>query len=657
MSEPKTTTGTDASTAQSRRRRIAAGAAFCLLLAIGFAALTPLYSRRLPKVAVSSVPPLNNRNPEPEAMPPTLSQSALLAQTTVGDIHLAACAVDRQIFHIVIAARDAPPGKPSPFVVETAPWSGATGVCSPSETILQTPAGALTLTTAGVLTLQDRNNHSLLSQGIVRRVPKGLELTFQHAPAHFYGSGNAGLGQSGGLLHTSGTSAVGNGYTRIPFVWSPGGSGVFIANNTIGVSWDDRHNRLRWLVPAKYIDLYLLVAPNPYAMLDAYARLTGRPPVPPAWTLGYLQSRWGYADAADVREKWNRFRALHIPVDAFLYDYDWFTDDWQFNLRTFPDPIRDLAEMHRMGLHFVGIRKPRVHGQNLEYARKRGWTLIGADLRFDLPAVQQWWSSQHVPLVRAGVDGWWNDEAETAYDEFFYMNIAERDSWRQATGKPFWSLNRAFAPGMQRLGAAVWTGDIPSTWQALQNQPGTLLNWSLCGMPWGGQDIGGFSGIPSSELYVRWMQEGALVPVMRAHGMRNSPRWPWSFGSAALSAARKAILLRQRLRPYLLACAQEASRTGAPIMRPLFFEFPNDPNTVDMEREWLIGRDLLAAPVLEPGGHSVVYLPAGHWRDFQTGERLSGPRWLRRTVSLDTIPIYVRASSHMDKALLAAVNI
>ena len=179
-----------------------------------------------------------------------------------------------------------------------------------------------------------------------------------------------------------------------------------------------------------------------------------------------------------------------------------------------------------MGLHFVGIRKPRVHRQNLEYARKRGWTLAEADLRFDLPGVQKWWSSQHIPLVRAGVDGWWNDDAETAYDEFFYMNIAERDSWRQTTGKPFWSLNRAFAPGMQRLGAAVWTGDIPSTWQALQNQPGTLLNWSLCGMPWCGQDIGGFSGTPSAELYVRWMQEGALVPIMRAHGDRNSPRWP-----------------------------------------------------------------------------------------------------------------------------------
>ena len=311
MNEPKITSDPDASSVQSRRRRIAAGAAFCLLLAIGFAVLAPLYSRHLLAIAVFDVPPLHDRNPEQEAMPPTLSQSAPLAQATAGDLHLAACAVDRQVFHIVIAAQNAPPGKSSPFVVETTPWIGATVVRSPSGTLLQTPAGALTLTTSGVLTLQDRSNHSLLSQGVVRRMPKGLELTFQHAPAHFYGSGNADRGQSGGLLHTSGTSAIGNGYTRIPFLWSPGGFGVFIANNIVRVSWDDKRNRLRWLVPATYIDLYLLVAPTPYALLDAYTRLTGRPPIPPAWTLGYLQSRWGYADAADVRDKWNRFRASY----------------------------------------------------------------------------------------------------------------------------------------------------------------------------------------------------------------------------------------------------------------------------------------------------------------------------------------------------------
>ena len=619
----------------------------CLGLFCAVAGLTAgLYLHHLSSIAASvtaatGAPFINSRHPEPNSLPPPVPTGQHTLHARTEGLRLDAEAVDPQIFHVVIAASDAQTGQISPFVVESGEGHGGRAAQRAKDSIL-TPAGRVSLTSYGQITLQDALGHVLLERGIVKHASKGLSLTFQHSPQRFYGSGNAGLGKSGGLVHTGGTSAVGNGWTRIPFVWTPDGFGVFVANNTASISWTDRSGQLRWTVPANYIDLYLIAAPKPYALLNAFTRLTGRPPVPPAWTFGYLQSRWGYADAADVRDKWDTFRRLHIPVDAFIYDYDWFTDDWQFNPKTFPTPAQDLAEMHRRGLHFVGIRKPRVHGANLDYARKNGWTLTGADLRFDLPGVQNWWAAHHAPLVREGVDGWWNDEAEHTYDQFFYMNVAERKGWPPDAGKPFWSLNRAFAPGMQRLGATAWTGDIPTSWDSLQNQPGTMLNWSLCGMPFVGQDIGGFSGTPSPELYVRWMQAGALTPLMRAHGIQNSPRWPWAFGPHALTAARSAILLRYRLRPYLLECARETSHTGTPLMRPLFFEFPNDPATYNMEHEWLIGRDLLAAPVLSPGGRSTVYLPRGRWREYGSGRTLTGPRWLRRTVSLETIPLYLR---------------
>lgn len=628
---------------QTKRRCVILWACLVLLCAAGAGwYLHHLSAAANSALAAAAAPLPDSRHPEPESLPPPPPQGPNTLHARAAGVRLDAEAVDPQVFHVVIAAPDTPTGAASPFVVETA----TLGTARQTNGTIVTPAGRLSLAPSGQIALWDARGRPLLRQGIARRGAKGLTLTFDcfssHSSQRFYGSGNAGLGKSGGLVHTGGVSAVGNGFTRIPFVWIPDGFGVFVANNTAGVAWTAQTGQITWQVPTNYIDLYLIAAPTPYALLDAYTRLTGRPPVPPDWTFGYLQSRWGYANAADVRDKWDKFQQLGIPVDAFIYDYDWFEGDWQFNPKTFPNPAADLAEMHRRGLHFVGIRKPRVHGANLDYARQNGWTLNGADLRFDLPAVQDWWAVQHKPLVEGGVDGWWNDEAEHTYDQFFYMNVAERKGWPTDAQKPFWSLNRAFAPGMQRLGATVWTGDIPTSWDALQNQPGTMLNWSLCGMPFVGQDIGGFSGTPSPEMYVRWMQAGALAPIMRAHGIQGSPRWPWAFGPQALTASRNAILLHYRLRPYLLECARETSRTGAPLMRPLFFEFPDDPKTYALEHEWLLGRDLLAAPVLAPGGRSAVYLPRGRWREYGTGRTLTGPCWLRRTLPLETIPLYLR---------------
>ena len=557
-----------------------------------------------------------------------------------------ASAVDPAIFHLVIrtspADKDA---KNSPFVIETSVWKARAGQDADGRW-LQIPAGRLLIRYENAIALTDARGRLLLWNGGYSRTQGAIQLYLGHGlNDRFYGAGNAGMNVAGALTHPSGTSVVANGVTRIPFLWTPGGYGILIANNESGVRWSDTNGVLTWTVPGAFLDCYIMLAPNGYGLLDAYTRLTGRPPLPPRWTLGYLQSRWGYKDAADVQDKWRQFRDRHIPVDAFIYDYDWFTDDWRFDPKTFPDPALSLAEMHRMGLRFVGIRKPRVHGPNWDEANANHWLLVGADLRFDLPNARAWWWSKHAPLARLGVDGWWNDEAEHSDDQFFGMAQAEWEGQRAMNDTRVWSLNRAFAPGMQRWGAAAWTGDIASTWTALQNQPGTLLNWSLAGMTFCGQDIGGFSGKPSPELYARWIEEGVFVPIMRAHGIFNSPRWPWAFGADVLAATKKAIELRYRLIPYLYTLGEQAHRLGTPLMRPLLLEFPNDPRAANTEDEWLVGDRLLAAPVLTPGGRRKVYLPAGRWYDFQTGKAVLGPQTLALQVPLDGIPVYVRAGS------------
>ena len=304
--------------------------------------------------------------------------------------------------------------------------------------------------------------------------------------------------------------------------------------------------------------------------------------------------------------------------------------------------------MRSLGLKFVGIRKPRITGGNLDYAKKQGWILsspLGTDLRFDLPVARYWWWSHHVALVKAGVAGWWNDESEQTADEFFQMTQTEWEGWRAMSDQRAWEINRAFAPGIQRFGAATWPGDIDSPWEPLGNQPGTLLNWSLAGMPYCGQDIGGFQSTPEPELYTRWIEEGVFVPVMRAHGTFNSPRWPWAFGDEAQAAMTKAIELRYRLIPYLYTFAAQTTATGVSLMRPLLLEFPQDEKTFNLEDEWLVGSRLLAAPILTKGGARRVYLPAGGWYDFNTNARIDGSQTLSVQAPLDVIPAYVRAGT------------
>ena len=576
------------------------------------------------------------------AAAPTISCTVGASQFTVS-----VTAVDPGTFHIVINQTGLPTPPASPFVVETTPYSGPNIVGSSGGYIVSTPAAVLTLTKTGDISLESSTGKRLTSLSPVIKPNDIISVALTHgADDRFYGAGNQSENVAGDLLHPSGNQIDSNGVTRIPYLWSTGGWSALVANDITGVSWNDIGGVLTWTVPAPSVDLYLSVGNDGYALLNAYSRLTGRAPIPPRWTFGYLQSRWGYSDSSDVQDKWNQFRERQIPVDAFIYDYDWFVNDWVLNSTTFP--AGSLDKMKAMNLHFVGIRKPRVNDANRDFANSQGWLIkapFGTDLRFDVPAAAAWWWSNQAPLVNAGVDGWWNDEAEQTPDEFFMMARTEYNGGRALNDRRPWSINRAFSPGMQRYGTAVWSGDIDSSWSALANQPGTLLNWGLAGMSYTGQDIGGFQSTPTPELYARWIEEGVFVPVMRAHGTHDSPRWPWAFGDDVLAATKKAIELRYRLIPYIYSFAAQTSVTGAPIIRPLFLEFPDDPKTFNLEDEWLLGSRLLAAPVLTQGGARSIYLPAGTWYDFNTGTAVSGGQSLQVVAPLDFIPSYVRSGS------------
>lgn len=493
----------------------------------------------------------------------------------------------------------------------------------------------------------------------------------RHEPIRVYGCGNS----VNSLEQSTVTTGVSNGRAVIPYYWAPAGYAVLALteNDNHPARWRGAANGdyLTWTFPGREGELDLMPAATLKEAAEAYARLTGSAPVPPRWTFGYLQSRWGWTNRAYIEETLKQFQNLKIPVDAFIYDFEWYTTnpdyslpedgmagfkDFGWNTNLFPDPVAQIRDYKSQGVHFVGIRKPRLGNRDsLAMARAKGWTLPvengenyhSRDLNFGNPQLREWYTGQSAGLLQAGIDGWWNDEGESTFTTYYYWNLTETEALaRYRPGMRSWTLNRAFSPGSQRLGTAAWTGDIQSSWEMLAETPGSLLNWSLGGMPYETCDIGGYKGNPTPELLSRWMEAGVFFPVMRSHSERiATPRFPWLYGSNALTAIRKALDLRYQLIPYYYSLAHETFQTGLPLMRPLLMEFPNDPRTANLSDQWMMGGSLLVAPMLQPGGKRSVYLPAGHWYEFGSNRLLKGKRAIAVAAGLDEIPVYVRAGS------------
>jgi alpha-glucosidase len=555
--------------------------------------------------------------------------------------------------------------------VEKAGWVG-----------IETKAGTLLLNPqSGEWTLQNAKGETLIPQHEIGGLNQAISATRPQievmlgwnpqTPITVYGGGNG----VAALEQTKGKTGVSNGEATLPYYWSKAGYAVLAvtADDNQPARWRGATNGeyVTWTFPGSRADLYLMPAASLKDAAGAYARLTGAAPVPPRWALGYLQSRWGWTNRPYIEDTLKHFHDLNLPVDAFIYDFEWYAlqpdyslpaqgqagfQDFGWNTNLFNEPAAQVKAYQDQGVRFVGIRKPRLgNDDSLVMLRAKHWNMPVAhgekfqarDMNFRNPELREWYVSQSSNLLQAGVDGWWNDEGEATFTTYFYWNLAEREAInRYRPGQRLWTLNRAFSPGTQKFGAGAWTGDVRSSWKVLAETPTSLLNWSLAGMPYGACDIGGFSGHPSPELLSRWMEAGVFFPIMRTHSEINTqPHFPWLYGPAALDAMRKALDLRYRLIPYYYSLAHETFETGVPLMRPLVMEFPEDPRVANLSDEWLMGRSLLAAPVLQAGGQRSVYLPAGDWFVFGTHQILNGSCTFETNAALDEIPLYVRAGT------------
>jgi len=431
------------------------------------------------------------------------------------------------------------------------------------------------------------------------------------------------------------------------------------------------------------------------------ASVVGRSFLPPAWALGYHQSRWSYRTATEVLDVARRFRALDLPADVVHLDIH-YMDRYRvftFHPRRFPDPRGLHEDLRGFGLRTLAIVDPGVSVAEYpvhDELRSGGMLLTRADGSpyvgkvwpgatvfpdFSQARVREAWGRLHRPLVEAGVAGVWNDmndpvlKIAESYDPLtedvrhaggshrrlrnLYANgMAEAAvngfSTLRPDRRPF-VLSRSGFLGIQRH-AAVWTGDNHSTWQHLRENLHMVLNLGLSGVPICGADVGGFARgpgkygavkfwRPSAELYLRWMELGALMPFFRGHCTLYAPRQePWSFGRRALELSRRILRRRYRLLPLLYRLALESHETGLPMIRPLAMHH-DVPRGTGLD-QFLLGENLLVAPVLDPGvTRRDAWLPAGRWYDWYSGDLHDGGQTVSVAAPLGTTPVFVRGGA------------
>jgi len=496
-----------------------------------------------------------------------------------------------------------------------------------------------------------------------------------------------------------------NAEVNIPFILSSRGYGLLWNQPAIGrVEFAD--NGTRWTADqSRGLDYWFTAAPSPAEILGRYADATGHVPPLPEWASGFWQCKLRYLDQEELLGVAREHHRRGLPMSVIVTDYfHWSAmGDYRFDRDEWPDPQAMVDELASMGIELMVSIWPTVSplSENFDEYRDRG-LLVGSDQGVEFhqtiqdkgmvtpmplafydptnPETRDYvWDLVRRNYLDLGIRVFWLDACEPELNPAHPGNLAlyagpgaevaniyPRENARlfaegmQAAGRePTVLLCRSAWAGSQKYGAAVWSGDIPATWQSLAQQVRAGLNIAVSGIPWWTTDIGGFHGGDASdpayrELMVRWFQYGVFCPLFRLHGDRE-PRTPtsyaqtggpnevWSFGDEAYQIISGQLHLRERLRPYIHEHMQIASDTGLPPMRPLFVDHPDDPRCWEVEDEFMFGDSILVAPVTEAGTtEREVYLPAGRrWVDVRTREVFDGGSSLSADAPITSIPVFV----------------
>jgi len=499
-----------------------------------------------------------------------------------------------------------------------------------------------------------------------------------------------------------------NSQVSVPFLISSRGYGLFWNNPAVG-QVELARNRTCWTADrTEQIDYFVIAGADPAAILDRYYRITGYPSSLPEWATGFWQCKLRYETQEELMAVAREHKKRGLPLSVIVVDYfHWEKQGiWDFDPKCWPDPEGMVRELKDMGVETMVSVWPSVNPDSpyFDEMEKKGYLLetekgTNASMLFsdtyekgkkyqhfydatNREAGDFVWSKVKKSYLDRGIGIYWLDACEPETIPYDYGNLRYAEGNGAAVAclypmlheKAFYenmkadgveeplNLCRSAWAGSQKYGAAVWSGDIDSSFESLETQMKAGLNMVTSGIPWWTTDIGGFYGgdieDPSfRELILRWFQFGLFCPIFRLHGFRNS--WDpkkggdnevWSFGEEAYGPIVKYLNLREALRPYIRREADRACREGLPLMRPLFFDFFNDSRACEAEDQFLFGSEILAAPVCREGQRErQVYLPEGtDWVNAWTGEKAAGGQTLTVPAPVEQSPLFLRADSSLE---------
>ena len=497
-----------------------------------------------------------------------------------------------------------------------------------------------------------------------------------------------------------------NSQASVPFMVSSLGYGLLWNNPAVGRAVFGKNITSFEAFSTKVLDIWIVVSDTPADIVSAYASVTGTVPMMPEYGMGFWQCKLRYQTQDELLSVARKYKELGIPLDVIVVDFfHWPKQgEWKFDPVYWPDPKAMIDELKDMGTELMVSVWPTVsrESENFDEMLEKGYLVRtergfrvglnfeGATIHIDPtnPEARKYlWKKIKKNYYDDGIKIFWLDEAEpeyTAYDFDNYRYYKGTDleignTYPVEYARTFYegmesegqkgivNLLRCAWAGSQKYGALVWSGDIASSFDSMRNQLSAGLNMGLAGIPWWTTDIGGFhGGNPDDpgfrELFARWFEWGCYCPVMRLHGDRE-PRQPqvgttggatcrsgapneiWSYGDEVFEICKKYIDIREKLRPYTRKVMEEAHTKGTPVMRTLFYMFPDDPKCWEIDDEYFYGPDILVAPILKAGMRErKVYLPEGeNWVFEPTGEEYTGGQEVTVEAPLDCIPVFLKS--------------
>ncbi len=519
---------------------------------------------------------------------------------------------------------------------------------------------------------------------------RGNRFNLYNGPAYGYGEGAENLNYS------------------VPVITSSRKYALFFDNVAKGYFDIGKTNKevLQYGTFSGDLTFYLITGNDYPEILNAYHRLTGTQPLPPRWALGTFMSRFGYTSENQTLEIYNKMKQEGIPFDAVIFDLFWFGDsikgtlgnlDW-VNKEKWPDPAKMIAGFNTDGVQTILITEPFILEGTRTYDSFKPY--LGIDSTGKLYTLDKFYFGKgglidlfqndaqlhfwkyYKQQMDIGVEGWWGDLGEPEnhpsdlyhkLDDLGYKRLFSADEVHNAYGhywtrmlfnqfalhypeKRLFSLNRSGFAGTQRYGIFPWSGDVSRSWSGLKAQLPVMLGMSMSGIPYVHADAGGFAGgSGDNELYVRWIQFAQFTPIFRPHGTglyEVDPR-AFSFPSEIAlidtpyrAIAKAAARQRYEMLPYNYTMSYLQTAEGAPLVSPLYFYYSHDSTATRIEDQYMWGENILIAPVLEKGAQSrKLYLPAGNWYRWKDNEMIAGRTWLKEEVTLNDIPVYVKAGS------------